>query len=170
MKIEFNVRPGFHCYSKRDAQVIGPALVKCRTKDRLVEYATPVSCPVHRYFTWNNRKAGHWWRIQEAGKMFQCITIPRIGGKPLAQGEGERLFHSVPVIMKEVNKEKNTIVRRYYTMPEIAASRSLTDALLSEARFELLKWKRKYTTYLRLLKSAQFRRSMELVNEALKLL
>jgi hypothetical protein len=70
------------------AEVVGKALedisAKCKgnykPKD-VVEYARPLSSPIHRCFEWDNAKAGTRFRLVQAGYLIRSVTVVYVNVK-----------------------------------------------------------------------------------------
>lgn len=60
----------------------------------VVQVATPRGHPLHHRFTWDNREAGHKWRLREAEEMIRSVEVTY---KNDVTGEHGRVraFHAV---------------------------------------------------------------------------
>lgn len=121
-----------------DAQIAGEELERIRvahngrlTQDDVVEAARPKEAPLHDAFEWNDRKAAHEFRLQQAGYLIRMIVVAE-------PDESDR----APV-RAFVNVERDD--DRSYTSTEHALSDAdLRAQVLRRAMGELQAWKRRY--------------------------
>lgn len=70
-------------FNQADADRIGPVIERVLIRfgedgagaEALIEEGRPKSSPIHKEFDWDDEIAGHQWRLQQARKLFQSITI-----------------------------------------------------------------------------------------------
>jgi hypothetical protein len=134
-------------FSDKDAKKIGPILERivgqanpAKVPDAIVEQARDVSSPLHRYFEWNDSKAAHKHRLDQARTMIRSIEIVRTD----TRGSEQRIraiehvkgvgYASTNEILKSVDQTKNLLERfmsevdaltrrweAYAHLPEVAA-------------------------------------------------
>lgn len=82
-----------------DAQTAGEALEKIKghnsgdlTPEAVVESAKDAKSPLHPVFEWDDAKAGHQFRVQQAGTLIRSVIVTVSGG---AEGETETTQVSV---------------------------------------------------------------------------
>lgn len=79
------------------AQKVGTRLEHIRTRhgaltaDNVVRDARPAKSPLHPFFEWDNRKAGHQYRLGQARHLIRCIDIIEVGPR----GTAHRSFINV---------------------------------------------------------------------------
>lgn len=44
------------------------------TPELMLEYATPPDSPIHKALTWDNKRAGHQWRLQECRMLIRAVV------------------------------------------------------------------------------------------------
>lgn len=132
-------------FSNKDVAVIGPEILKLTggTVDlngvkpgEVVEAASAVTSPLHKYFEWDDSTAAVHYRLQQARLMINAIEFEVIDTK----GSKTRLpaFESVKI------KTDSGVERRYFSMPQITSSPKMTDQYIEQAEEELKAWKRRY--------------------------
>lgn len=98
------------------------------TPELIVAEATHVTHPLHGYFEWDNAKAAHAHRKQQARRLVRRVNVERVKA-----GKGEimlRRFHSVPV-SKEV-----TTQRAYMPVEDIKRDVRKREWLLKQMKTE----------------------------------
>lgn len=89
----------FHSYTndfqQKDAQVVGSRIAKIagsldqarRSPELLVEDGRDPDSPLHRYFEWNDKKAGDQFRVGQAKKIlsYLYVVVPRTTKTPAVE-------------------------------------------------------------------------------------
>ena len=77
---KYKARSGFH-FSDKDAQIIGERIEYLMkqsgngvTPKDMVDDARDKSSPLHKFFEWDNTKAGEKWRLNQAGTLYRGVT------------------------------------------------------------------------------------------------
>lgn len=116
--------------SDKDARVIGERaeyLIKKKrsdgiTPEEIVRDAEKKSSPLHTYFEWDDDKAGHRWRVEQARKYLQGIVVSvTISGVE----KDIRGFFSVKVKKDE---------RAYVTFKKAIKKKKYRSQIIAEAR------------------------------------
>jgi hypothetical protein len=136
MKFEFREGPRFLKNAKTaNAQVIGDVLHKIKQKhdgelqnEFIVEEASNTRSPLHKHFEWDNKVAGHLYRIGQARHLIDAIREIDDGGT------------SRPAFYSITDEEG----KGYRTVGEVMGSRTLQVSLLTQAERELASWERRY--------------------------
>lgn len=97
--------------------------------DGLVKASKPASSPTHHLFEWDDTKAGHLYRLEQARRLIQSIDI-----RFTEDSEPVRAFPSV-----RFGSE-----RHHVPMMKVLSSKEMTAALLEEAKHEAAEWARRY--------------------------
>jgi hypothetical protein len=125
-------------FGKRiDAQTLGEELQKFNGPDgfkprTIAEAAAPRRHVLHKFFEWDNDKAGPLYRIIQARQLIAAIRIVSVEDEDEDAG---RAFYSVP-----------NHPRRYHDVESIRNSASLQMRLLEQADRELLAMRHRYST------------------------
>jgi hypothetical protein len=76
-----------------DAQVAGEELEKIRghnsgdlTPEMVITAATSKKSPLHSLFEWDDAKAGHQYRLQQAGLLIRSVVVTIVGDGPTRSG------------------------------------------------------------------------------------
>lgn len=125
------------------AQVAGEEIerisaVKPLTAESIVEESKPAKSPLHTIFEWNNIKAGHEWRKQQARVMLGNLVTVSIEETPIEQ---TRAYVNIS------NGEET-----YTSIETVIQDKDLSEKLLSQALKELTAFRGKYKTLERLRK------------------
>lgn len=142
MNIEgYSHRPIFR-FSQVDAEIIGPIFMDMAQQGDLdrhsvVEAATNSKSLLHPFFEWNDTAAAHEWRLDQARKMLQAITIKIIDSK----GEQQEL-RAFEVIIRD-GKTSDSVPKRVY-VPVFELTEDEIATLLVEAQRELDAWEARY--------------------------
>jgi hypothetical protein len=124
-----------HDAVKRNSNIINEAVTSLYkrngrvTPSMVVEAAKPKTAPLHCYFEWNDKKAGHKFRLHQARRLIRVARVTVDGDKK------EQLFH-IPSITKAEGEYKPLSVviekindfaaaRQEFVCIIIAAKRSL---------------------------------------------
>jgi len=101
----------------------------------LVKDAERSEAPYHSEFEWNNTKAGHGYRLDQARALMRgIVTFKSIGGKE----EPVRTFHFVSV---------SSEVKSYVPQEVVFKSRTMSDEIIGQAISEATNWYKKYSIY-----------------------
>lgn len=115
----------------RDKKLIGAEIERLRKAHKgtfdaedLVKAAAPVTSPLHNYFEWDDAKAGHQYRVEQARLLLKIVIAPmQVQGNavivPLyvseVQPSGDRAYASVVEILTDkqrtFNMAKETLQR-----------------------------------------------------------
>lgn len=104
------------------------------TAEAVVKAATPVSHPLHERFEWDDKKAGHEFRLQQAQQIirYTVITIP-------GKSEPVRAFVSLPDDRGAASEYQ------YREIVNVMKSETMRKQLLESARAEMHSFKRRYS-------------------------
>jgi len=111
-------------FSDKDAKKLGPVLEKIVSKadpaklpEAIIEQAKSTGSPLHRYFEWDDSKAAHKHRLDQARCMIRSIEIVRVDTRGTEQrvraiehvkGTG---YVPTETILKSANQTKNLLDR-----------------------------------------------------------
>jgi Cu/Ag efflux pump CusA len=128
---------------KVDAQAAGEELerisgVHSLTPETIVNESTPKESPLHEIFEWNNEKAGHEWRKQQARVMIGNLVTVQIEEQEV---EPVRAFINVA-------GEEN----EYAPIEVVVRNQELYDRYVMQALRELESYKKKYRDIMELKK------------------
>ncbi len=104
------------------------------TPQEIVEYAEPEDSPLHNQFEWNDKIAGHHFRVWQARGLINKMTFE-------ANDSKVREYHNLVVEVKE-GKD-----RGYYKTSTIMKSEDLKGILMRQMLKELKEMERKYGMY-----------------------
>jgi hypothetical protein len=104
------------------------------TAEAVVKAATPVSHPLHDRFEWDDKKAGHSFRLQQAQHIirYTVITVP-------GKSEPVRAFVSLPD-----DRQCDSDVQ-YREIVNVMKNETMRKQLLESAKSEMLSFKRRYS-------------------------
>ena len=97
----------------------------------VVEAAQNELSPLHRFFTWDETKAAHEYRLWQARQLIANVTIE-------IRGEKTDAYWNATVTVK---KEK---VQGYFSTKDVLSNEELYRQVLEEALRELRYWQKKY--------------------------
>lgn len=154
-------------FSNKDVQVIGPEIMRLAgdvtsltgvKPATVVAAATEEASPLHRYFEWDNEKAAHAHRLQQARMMLNAVEFEVI--------EGDQKKTRLPAFesLRVVTASGTGTERRYFSLPQITSSASMTASYVEQAKDELSAWR---TRYKKCEKIAEFRRTFDRVLKAI---
>ena len=126
---------------KADAEVLGKAFERLKasgplTADRVLEEAMSARSPLHKFFEWDNEKAAHKFRLEQARRLIRSIEIVIEDAK--GKSVPMRAYYSV----KDAEGQRN-----YEPMAFVFSSPDLADQVIQEAVSQLEAWKVKYAKY-----------------------
>jgi hypothetical protein len=131
--IQYYARPGGPISQKR-AQEVGEALDLLRDSSgersapALVEAAKATEHVCHRDFEWDDAKAGHQHRLNQARTIIRCIVFEteNASGKTVQTPVFVSLEQAAPPVDDDADDDAPTMpVRRYHTREEIMADDQL---------------------------------------------
>ena len=128
-------------FNDKMAEVLGEILEKfgdALTPEQLVEIARPARSPIHKLFTWDDTKAAHEYRVEQARNHLRHIEVVIIHeGKT----RNTRAYHAVVIDVDEPNE------KQYVTHAAIMKSPELSRQVVKQASKELKVWRTRYTDY-----------------------
>jgi hypothetical protein len=137
----YKPRPGknFYIRTVRDAQTVGKYLERQFprgqvTPEALVKVARSRSCPLHKYFEWDDRKAAQKYRLHQARQILRAIVIE-------SNDMDIPAYHSVIVVAG--NEEHQS----YVALNRCRASPNLWNQVLRAALVEARAWSSRYQAY-----------------------
>jgi hypothetical protein len=128
-------------FTDDDARVIGPELEVLAaagkaTAEGIVDAAREADSALHRYFEWDDAKAGHQYRLVQARYLARSIEVRLETRKGQEQ---VRAFHAIATEDKEP--------RAYVTVAAVLDSKDMSEQVLADARRQLIGWKARFATY-----------------------
>lgn len=133
----FQFKPGSHI--KGDPQTIGERLSALEARGRLTPDAVLCDAKdpgsvLHAHFEWDNNKAAHRWRLEQAGHLIRCVTVT----VEQHEQEPERTIRAfVPIAGAEEN-------RSYVPTLKALGDAEMRKQVLAQAHSELGAVARKY--------------------------
>lgn len=100
----------------------------------VVAEATPKNAPLHPYFEWDDRKAAHQHRVEQARTLIQSVEIE------MTQTDGTR----VPVPAYVSLRGRRGDNKGYMSTQDVFSDRELRAMLLREALDDLAAFERRY--------------------------
>ena len=122
-----------------DAQKAGRELSRIEkstgmvTPEAVLERATVKGSALHDHFEWDDSKAGHQYRLQQAGELIRSITV---------ETSRSNILPSQPV-RAFVNVEEAGS-RHYTSTARAMGSKELRDQVLAKAWRDLEAWRQRY--------------------------
>lgn len=123
-------------YGQRLYELMTLKKKKTLKQEEVVEDAKNPDTPYHNYFEWDNKIAGHHWRLNQAGELLRSIKIKvevESGDTP----RNVRVFHNV------VRKGE----RCYAPLELVFQEQDLREQVIHNALAEAENWYQKYHTY-----------------------
>jgi hypothetical protein len=121
------------------AQVAGEELERIRVKyngrlisANIINEAKETSSPLHKIFEWDNAKAAHMWRLNQAGDIIRNIVVVNVG----EDGEKKTIRAFVNVTQDED--------RHYTSISHAMSDDVLRKQVIAQAWDELTSWKERY--------------------------
>lgn len=138
--MSFRVTPGARI-RKADAAVLGEAFERLKasgplTADRVLTEAMNARSPLHRYFEWDDEKAAHQFRLEQARRLIRSIEVV------LEDAKGKQVPMRAYYSVKDAEGQ-----RGYEPMQFVFATPELADQVIQEAVTQLEAWKTKYAKY-----------------------
>ncbi len=138
--MKFRVAPGSRL-RQADVDILGATLERLKstgplTADRVLDEAADAKSPLHKYFEWDDRKAAHQYRLEQA----------------------RRLIRSIEVVIEDA-KGKDVALKAYYNVADAEGQRSyepmefvfsspdLSDQVIEQARTQLEAWRARFAKY-----------------------
>jgi hypothetical protein len=111
----------------------------------VVEKAKPKSSPIHDFFEWDDKIAGHKYREWQARYLLSQIEIVEV-----VDGAEERIkaFHNISI----ANSDDKTKERGYVTLADVRENQNYLDIVLENAKNEIISWEKRYSQYKKLKK------------------
>lgn len=109
----------------------------------IVEKAKDKNSPLHKYFEWNDSKAGEGYRLWQARMLINRITIT-------ISGEQVPKYENCSITIREVNEDgdrEEVVIKGYKTYQEIKSSEEYKQEILLRALREIESWKSTYDRY-----------------------
>jgi hypothetical protein len=138
----YRFRPGSRI--KGDPQVIGERLSTIRrgnggdiTPEMVLKDARSAHSPLHPLFEWDDRVAGHKWRIFQASHVIQCVATV------VEDAQGDERLTRAYVSVKRRGHDRNSFVPVTTAMEDPG----LRAQVLERAFGELQIWRDKYQHY-----------------------
>jgi len=101
------------------------------TPKKVVDYAQPEGSPLHKYFEWDNEKAGDEYRLWQARELITSVRVTI----------QDREFNGWYNIRTKVDEKT---VQSYFPAHKVASKKELHSKVLSFALLELKHWQEKY--------------------------
>ena len=111
------------------------------TDDDIVHAAEDQGSAMHRIFEWDNGKAGHAYRCQQARTMVRALRITYVAPKGVP-ATSVRAFEVV--VKKPQGAPKDAPRTLYSSHAEAMADPASREALLAEAITQLMSWRRRF--------------------------
>ena len=153
-KVEYGASRGARL-SNKDAQTYGPELNSIKEAnggllpEMVVEAATDPASPLHAAFEWDDKKAAHFGRIEQAKYLIRSVVIRHIKG----QQDGPKHVH---VEVKAFHNVINDGNRAYLSIDDIRKDPLLRKQLVIQAYNELKGWERRHKQFSELSRVTKF--------------
>lgn len=112
------------------------------TPEIIVEEASKKTSKLYPFFEWNNAKAAHQWRLEQASMFLRTIKVT------IEKPDGEEVTTRAYVCIKQTiegEDEEDTHRRgEYQPIDVVLADDRLTKQMLEDAKRELRSFQRKY--------------------------
>lgn len=144
MAMIFKFKEGAHLSG--DAQVVGERLDAIRgrnglTPENVVQDAASEKSPLHSYFEWDDAKAAHRHRVEQAGHLIRCVTVvieeqasqsalPSIESTnkavtirafmPVQRGDGERVYEATATALGDVEYRRQVLAQAHSELGAVA--------------------------------------------------
>ena len=123
-------------YKNANAQLVANEIIsigQSATPTQIVEKAKDKNSELHKCFTWEDSIAADKWRLQEARNIVHCLVIDTNANDEI-KTEGIRVFHKVD----------NAHESGYKSIEVILQNADEYEALLKQAKADLISFKKKY--------------------------
>lgn len=136
---KYRAREGWRI-SDKDAEVVGRFLEENfptgnMTALAVVELASHRDCPIHKFFEWDDAKAAHQFRIEQARHLIRSVVVD-VGGSEVPA------FHRVHIEESETAE--------YVEVGRAMADADLWAQVIETAMKEAQAWSARYQTYAQL--------------------
>jgi hypothetical protein len=102
------------------------------TPTAVVQEAADENSPLHNYFTWDDSKAAHGYRLWQARELITSVNVEIMGKQTGAFWNAK------------INIEKDQDFQAYFSARKVLSNKELYAQVLSQALTELLYWQKKY--------------------------
>lgn len=133
---KYKARTGYYLHSDKEAQIVGTFFEEkfplgSILTDAVVEFAQPKTSPIHKYFEWDDTKAAHEFRLDQARKLIKSIVVEIDGS-------------NVPAYQNIYIENSG---RSYLETAQCMETESIWDQVLASALKEAVNWANRYRTY-----------------------
>ena len=134
-------------FSDEQAQVYGEYLQELAsgkwpvTSELILRKALARRNPLHDYFEWDDHKAGHLYRMDQARELTNHLIVVRVEGDAEIE---EKAFFNVTV-RERVNGHQSH--RGYVSIDDVLASPELRQQVMERSRKEFQSFMRRYRRY-----------------------
>ena len=140
MKKTIKAKPGSR-YSDKDAVIISKFLDKTfpngeYTPEQIVEAARDKKSEIHRFFNWDDAKAAHLYRLDQARLMVRCLVVITDGGKTMPKA-----------VHVKVDCGDGKTLRTYMNVDKAKDDTDLWKSVVDEAFQGLVAWKYRYERF-----------------------
>lgn len=145
MSMIYTFKPGSHI--KADAQAVGERLDVIRARGELtaaavVADARSATSVLHPLFEWDDRKAAHKYRLDQAGHIIRCVTVvveePEpaqgsvVGAEPAAKAtvvraflpverqDGRRVFEATTTVLSDAEYRRQVLEQAHSELGAVA--------------------------------------------------
>lgn len=129
-----------HSNFKIKAEIAGAELERIRNANdgkliqaHVIDAARSNNSPLHSCFEWDNTKAAHQWRLEQAGQLIRSLVV-------IVEQENEE---KSPPLRAFVNVTKDE-ERAYTSLAHAMSDDELRQQLINQAWTELRAWKQRY--------------------------
>ncbi len=138
--MKFRVVPGSRI-RKGDAQMLGQTFERLKksgplTAERVLDEATNTGSPLHRYFEWDDSRAAHNYRLEQARRLLRSIEVV------ISDAKGKEVPMRAYYSVKDAEGQ-----RGYQPMTFVFETPDLADQVIKQAFDQLEAWKVKYGKY-----------------------
>jgi hypothetical protein len=116
------------------------------TADIVVQESTPKDAPLHPCFEWNNLKAAHQYRLEQARRLIRSVRLVINGTEDDEEPETIRAFHHVGDVDEGTS--------RYINHPRVISDEKIREQVIEEALSYLDRWQKKYGHLIDLIEAA----------------
>lgn len=106
------------------------------TAEELVDYAKPKHSPIHHLFEWDNKTAGHLYRLDQARHWIRSVKVT-YQAEDAEEKSGERAFTAVYA-------HEDAPSRTYMPTGKVMSTEELAEQAMAEAESGLRGWQRRY--------------------------
>jgi hypothetical protein len=140
VKMTFRVAPGARI-RKDDVEVLGKTFEHLKhsgplTAERVLAEATNARSPMHRFFEWDDDKAAHQFRLEQARRLIRSIDVV------IEDAKGKQVNMRAYYSVRDAEGQ-----RGYEPMSFVFETPSLADQVIQQAQDQLEAWNTKYKKY-----------------------